>query len=338
MGGNTVKGIDEGRATPGSTHILTVDINHIQIRLDSYLAQVFTAYSRSFLKDLIVQNCVHINTQKSVKPSSPLKKGDTITITFPQKPAVVPADLTAHGLAIEIIYTHEHFLIINKPANLIMHHAAATREKPTLADWLIHHEATLAHVGSVDRPGIVHRLDKDTSGLLIIARTNYAHTHFTELFKQRAISKTYLALVQGHPPAQGSIDFAIGRNRVHKHKMASFPAAMMNGKERHALTHYRVLDYFDAYALVECTPVTGRTHQIRVHCAAIGHPLLGDTTYNNNPLPAPIKRHALHAAALSFTFDGMPFSFTCPLPTDMAQLIKSMPLNPKSSCNFSKDE
>lgn len=316
-----MKVIDEGRAAPGSTHTLTVGTNYTQIRLDAYLAQVFTAYSRSFLKDLIVQNCVHINTQKSVKPSSPLKEGDTVTITFPQKPVAALADFTAHGLAPEIIYTHDHFLIINKPALLIMHHAAATHGKPTVTDWLIHHEASLAHVGSIDRPGIVHRLDKDTSGLLIIARTNYAHALFTKLFKERAISKTYLALVQGHPPAEGSIDVAIGRNQVHKHKMASFSNATHKG-QRHALTHYRVLDYFDTYAFVECRPVTGRTHQIRVHCAAIGHPLLGDVTYNTNPLPTPIKRHALHASALSFTFDGTPFSFTCPLPTDMANLIK----------------
>ena len=311
--------------SPGSTHTLTVDSDHHHTRLDTYLAQIFTAYSRSFLKELITQECVQINSHKRVKPSSQLNAGDVVIITFPTKPVVAPVDIRAQTNNIEIIYTHEHFLIINKPADLIMHHAPSTIGKPTLVDWLLLHEASIAHVGSIDRPGIVHRLDKDTSGLLIIARTNYAHTHFTELFKQRAVHKTYHALVQGHPPESGSIDLSIGRNVVHKHKMAPFPATTDHKNQRHALTHYRVLHYFDTYTLVELRPITGRTHQIRVHCAAIGHPLLGDNTYNPNPLKTSLKRHALHAYALTFSFDGVPFSFTAPLPADMAQLIKQLP-------------
>lgn len=310
----------KNEVAPGSIHTITVDAHHHHTRLDIWLATIFNAYSRSFLKDLIITSCITINTKKQVKPSYLLKEGDSVTVCFPQKRVVNPTEIIAHAQGIEIIYTHEHFLIINKPAGLIMHHAPSTAGKPTLADWLLLHEASIAHVGSIDRPGIVHRLDKDTSGLLIIARTNYAYMQFTQLFQQRAIHKTYHALVQGHPPQEGSIDRAIGRNPIHKHTMTSF-SPDSNHKQRHALTHYRVLDYFDTYSLLELKPITGRTHQIRVHCAAIGHPLLGDTTYNAHPIKTSLQRHALHAQALAFTFDETPFSFRSPLPPDMAHLI-----------------
>lgn len=306
---------------PGSAHTFTVGADHQHTRLDVYLAQAFAGYSRSFLKDLIIQKCVEVNTKNQTKPSYLLNQGDTITITFPEKPTASLAEIKAKGCEIEIVYEHEHFLIINKPAHLIMHHAPSTAGKPTLVDWILLHESAIAQVGLIDRPGIVHRLDKDTSGLLIIARTNYAHTQFTKLFEQRAIHKTYRALVQGHPPEQGSIDFAIGRNQTQKHKMAAFTPSTTQGNYRTALTHYRVLNYFDTYSLVELTPITGRTHQIRVHCAAIGHPLLGDATYNTNPISISLDRHALHAYALSFAFDGTPFNFTCPLPDDMAKWL-----------------
>jgi 23S rRNA pseudouridine1911/1915/1917 synthase len=176
-----------------------------------------------------------------------------------------------------------------------------------------------------DRPGIVHRLDKDTSGLLLIARTNYAHATFNTLFQTRTIHKTYLALVHGHPPASGTIDLAIGRHPVNRHTMTTFKAGTYEAarhRTRNAFTAYTVLEYFDEYSLLEVKPVTGRTHQIRVHLAALGHPIVGDAVYGT--ASKLIARQALHAHRLQFMFDGQEHIFTQPLPGDMANVVSSI--------------
>ena len=311
-------------------------------RIDKFLSQVLPAYSRSFFQNLI-ENChITINTNPA-KASSRIKIADTIAITIPleqERPVFNPVN---SDLGIEIIATHEHFFIINKPANLLVHQTEVpTSCQPTVVDWLLSNHYELIDVGSVERPafakasagrpGIVHRLDRETSGLLIIARTNFAHMTFGTMFKNRAIAKTYLALVEGHPPASGSIDLAIGRDPVNRKKMTTFTNAQstlsltkryaprVQTTTRTALTHFTVKQYFDNHALVEVKPVTGRTHQIRVHCAAIGHPLVGDYLYGT---PSKlINRHALHAASLSFSFNGTPFHFEKELPDDFKRLIQ----------------
>jgi 23S rRNA pseudouridine1911/1915/1917 synthase len=193
----------------------------------------------------------------------------------------------------------------------------------SLADWLIHNIDDIAHVGSVDRPGIIHRLDKLTSGLMVIPRTMYAYNLFGIMFRERTIQKTYYALVTGHPPKEGTIDLHIGRDPVQRNKMTTYRSlAQAETKARHAITHYTVEQYFENAALVRVTLETGRTHQIRVHFAAIGYPIIGDILYGKaSPL---IERQALHAAELDFNFDGTSYHVTSPLPEDIKKVMKQM--------------
>jgi 23S rRNA pseudouridine1911/1915/1917 synthase len=288
-------------------------------RLDVCLAHRFPAYSRSFFHRMIVDRLVSINGALVTKTGAIVRDCDEVTLTFPV-PAIERREVPsfADKEPITIIFEHEHFFILDKPAGWIVHAPHAYSKEVTVVDWLLAHYQELRHVGIVDRPGIVHRLDKDTSGLLIIARTNYAHQQFGQLFHHRDIAKTYLALVQGRPsPDSGSIDLSITRDMATKVKMRV--CAPSSTGARKSLTHYAVVASYDDYSLLECRPVTGRTHQIRVHCAAIGHPLLGDELYGqSSPL---MKRHALHAARLEFIFDGVQFSFSSPLPADMAALV-----------------
>jgi 23S rRNA pseudouridine1911/1915/1917 synthase len=319
-----------GQIEPNALFTFTVDqYNSIQ-RIDQYLATQFPQYSRSFFQRLIQKKYVSHNGAVTVKPSSSLAAQDTITIQFPPARVVEPEVLNTHTTGVSIIAITEHFIVVYKPVNLMVHAPSQNSPAVTLTDWIVHNYKEIAHVGLVDRPGIVHRLDKDTSGIMIITRTNHAHTVFNNLFKQRNISKTYYAIVEGHPAPQGTISLSIGRNPRDRTKMAAFnemvspeeQSKINNIKVRHALTDYKVLRYFENAALIEVKPTTGRTHQIRVHMAAIGHPIIGDKMYgNSSPL---INRQALHAYSLSFTFDNIPYTFNYDVPTDFQHLINNL--------------
>lgn len=292
-------------------------------RLDTFLSQKFAAYSRSFLQRLIQERHVFVNSMPAPKASWILKLHDVVTVNFPtskesEKPKALDPDIK-----IDIIFEHEHFFVINKPAGLMVHTPNHASETATLVDWITLHHQDIAHTGQADRPGIIHRLDKDTSGVLIIGRTNYAHNTFGALFEQRTIHKTYLAIVHGHTPKTGTIDLAIGRSPNIRTKMMAVPAGQTaHTKIRHALTHYTTMQYFNEYSLVEVKPVTGRTHQIRVHMAAIGHPIVGDIVYGkSSPL---INRQALHAFSLEFTFDGKKHELTANIPEDIEFLLQQL--------------
>lgn len=309
-------------AMPTIPHSLTVPEQHHLARLDTYLSASFPDYSRSFFKRLIEDGHVMVNGSIMYKQGAAVKKDDTVAVTFPTHAPQDAATLLAQLPPIQVLFEHTHFLIINKPANMLVHKAETKKQEPCLVDWLMSCQPALAAIGHSDRPGIVHRLDKDTSGLLIIARTNYAHTQFSMLFKDRKIKKTYHAVVHGHPPAAGTIELPIGRHPVARHKMATFAShANPRQPKREARTDYRVLTYFKDYSLVEAKPLTGRTHQIRVHLAAIGHPIVGDPLYSPHKTKL-IDRQALHAHALNFSFDGQEFSFVQPEPVDFAALLQ----------------
>lgn len=285
-------------------------------RIDRVLSTQFE-HSRSYFQQIITKHGVTVNGIAAIKPSHIVKAGDRIEVVMPAIRPMGALPLPAHDIGASLVYTHDDFFIVYKPAGLITHSPHKHNETVTLVDWLIHTCNELTAVGQPDRPGIVHRLDKDTSGLIIVPRSNLVHAHFSGLFQKRLIEKTYLAIVQGHPEPQGSIDFSIGRDNKAMHKMTHKPQL---GRE--SLTHYTIQEYFKDAALLEVKPVTGRTHQIRVHCAAIGHPILGDAVYGQ-PHPL-LSRQALHAHQLRFTYKDQLISCWYDMPHDMWALVQAL--------------
>lgn len=310
------------RLQEGSCLFFNTPADFCTQRLDVYIKTQLPLYSRTFLSSLITQRAISINGVIATKASTLVKGGNQITITIPVHQAPKDHKEQALLLPVTILYTHEQFFIINKPAPLTVHPLSSAPEhtiEPTLIDWIKAYDAHLAQVGDIDRPGIIHRLDKETSGLMIIPRTNYAYQLFSELFKNRLITKKYLALVQGHPKESGSIEYDIGRHPIIRTRMRAYkPGEIQQTPIRNALTHYRILSYFNDYSLVEAHIITGRTHQIRVHFAAIGNPVIGDHMYGSRSTL--IQRQALHATYLSFVFEGTPFTFTQDPPEDFKKL------------------
>ncbi len=291
-------------------------------RIDKYITAQFPLYSRTFFNRLIEEGHLRINGTVITKSSTPVQEGNTVIIQFPPARPIPAAARDNNYLGVEVLFKHPHFFIIHKPEALLVHPPSMASKEPTLVDWLLAHFEDIRQVGYVDRPGIVHRLDKDTSGILIIPRTNHAHSVFGDMFRERSIEKTYYAVVQGHPPAKGTIDLPIGRCPITRTKMTTKIHPHSSIKMRHATTHYRVLEYFDDAALIEVKPVTGRTHQIRVHLAAIGYPIIGDLLYGKKSKLIP--RQALHAQGLAFQFEGKPFSFIHEPPADFQKLVKTL--------------
>ena len=314
---------------PNSTHTFNVTDEQEGQRLDVFIASQFPSYSRSFFEKLIKQKNITINDKPIHRKSTPVMANDTISITFPDtKKDPVEIKKNVESLHVQIAHEHPHFLVINKPAKLLVHAPHAESEAITLVDWLIAKFDDIRSIGSDDRPGIVHRLDKDTTGLIIIPRNNCAHAYFSDLFKNRKIQKTYLAIVKGHPDKEGEIDLEIARNPYDRNKMTHVTGknvSKIKSKIRQAKTFYKIIEYFDEYSLVEAKPVTGRTHQIRVHFAGIGHPLLGDPVYGEKSKI--ISRHALHAQKLEFEFEGEKFCIIQNAPQDFKKAIKFLQQN-----------
>jgi len=305
---------------PNTVFCLKMASDQTQIRLDKYLCAQFPLYSRTFFQQLIIQKLITVNGISQIKPSLLLKAHDDIIIKFPGEPVIDVSNKIDPQLPITIIAEHEHFLIINKPANLMVHAPQHESQEFTLVDWILKNHTEIANIGCIDRPGIVHRLDKDTSGIIIIPRTNFAHTQLSSLFANRAIHKTYHAIVQGHPEKSGIIDAPIGRCKYNKTKMAISPGT--TGPVRNAISHYTVLEYFENSSLIEIKPVTGRTHQIRVHMASIGHPIIGDKVYGTlSPL---IDRQALHAYSINFEFNHETHYFIAPLTDDIEKTLEKL--------------
>lgn len=288
-------------------------------RIDIFLSKYFEKFSRSFFAKLIDNKKIKVNQKIVAKGGFIIKSGDILEIEFPEARDVIIAHQIDKSLGIKIIYEHEHFLIVFKPAGMIIHPASSFSKEMTLSDWLVDKFKELKGVGFSNRPSIVHRLDKDTSGLVIVARTNYAHAIFTKLFKDRLIEKYYLAIVNGIVIKDGFVDSAIQRDNFIKTKMVCHPFIGRPSK-----TFYEVLETFGSYTFLLIKPVTGRTHQIRVHLKSIGFPIIGDAVYYKKS--EIIKRQALHAYKLSFEFDNKSFVFWHNLPLDMQQALANLKL------------
>ena len=318
--------VKHGPIEAGTTFSFIVPENSKSCRIDRYIAQLFPDYSRSYFQRIIDADGITINGITAKKSSSPVYSSDTVTIQFPTQRIVEPHHIIDRTSGIEIIAENSHFMIIHKPANLMVHAPSSASNAITVVDWIRHHHGDISAIGAADRPGIIHRLDRETSGILIITKTNFAHNAIGALFRNRNIHKTYKTIVTGHPPKEGTITLAIGRDPVNRIKMAAFDEDTIDEtgkigstKVRHAKTEYKVLEYFENAALVEVKPTTGRTHQIRVHMTAIGHPIIGDQLYGKKS--PHIDRQALHAESLSFVFDGKDYSFTAKIPDDFQQLL-----------------
>jgi 23S rRNA pseudouridine1911/1915/1917 synthase len=289
--------------------LLTVDTTGA--RLDLFVVQKLPELSRSFIQKLVEDGHVTVNG-KPARSSLRLKNGDAVSVVIA---GPEPTTHKAENIAIDIIYEDADLMVVNKPAGMTTHPAPGNPTH-TLVNAVLSHLPNLPEGDNAARPGIVHRLDKDTSGLIIIAKTRSALANLSDQFKSREVKKTYTALLKGGmTPKNGIIDAPIGRDRAHRQKMAVCDTG------RPARTAYTVMKYYEGYTLVEARPETGRTHQIRLHFACMGHAIVGDATYGSKS--EIIGRQALHASRLNFKLPstGKMVEFTAPLPPDMQGAI-----------------
>jgi 23S rRNA pseudouridine1911/1915/1917 synthase len=292
-------------------------------RLDWFLHQKLPEYSRSRLQSWIKNEQVQLNGT-AVRASYLLRGGETVEVTPGGLP---PLKATAEDLPLEILYEDADVVVVNKPAGMVVH-AGAGNHQGTLVNALLHHFGQLSQVGGDVRPGIVHRLDKDTSGVLLVARNDRAHQSLAAQFQSREVEKVYLALAQGHPsPAQGTIRKPIARDPVRRVRMT---ARLATGRK--AVTHYETLEEVGRFSYLRIRIETGRTHQIRVHLASIGHPLVGDALYGApreiSGMPA-LHRVFLHAASLRFRTptSGQVIRVEAPLAPELQQWLETMKLH-----------
>ena len=287
-----------------------------KIRIDLYLTQKEICPSRSQIRNLITQGKIRVNTNP-VKPSYILKNGDAIDLTIPENKEL---EVEAEAIPLDIIYEDEYLVVVNKPANMIVHPAGKIRSGTLVNALLYYCRDSLSGIGGVIRPGIVHRLDKNTSGLMVVAKNDFAHLDLSKQIKEHQVTKKYLTLVHGNMKNDsGIIDAPIGRSLKNRKKMA----VTVEGKSREAITHFKVLKRFSGYTLVEATLRTGRTHQIRVHLAFIGHPIVADQLYGHKRQGLNISRQALHSHVLGFVHPSSKkyMEFSTPVPQDMQKII-----------------
>ena len=298
---------------------LTFRVDEAGERLDTFLAQRCPDLSRTRIQALTTEGFVTVDGD-SAKPAARLRQGQTVSLVVPP-PA--PSSLVPQAMDLHVVYEDSDLLVIDKPAGLVTHPAPGHPDH-TLANAVLAHCPDLEGVGGEIRPGLVHRLDRDTSGLIVVAKNDTAQAGLSAQFKDRTVSKAYLAAVTGHPdPERATIDAPIGRHPRSRTRMAIVSAG------RDAVTEYDVLRQLRGYSLVEARPRTGRTHQIRVHMASIGHPVAGDATYGR---PAPgLDRHFLHAHRLAFDHPrtGNRLELESPLPKDLQTFLDSVAFAPR---------
>jgi 23S rRNA pseudouridine1911/1915/1917 synthase len=309
----------------------TIDIRlqpaHAGWRLDRALAAAVPTLSRERLKALIRSGAVESADKLVRDPAAKVRGDESFRVAVPEPQ---PAHNEPQDIPLKVVFEDEHLLVVDKPAGLVVHPAAGNLDR-TLVNALLHHCAgQLSGIGGVARPGIVHRIDKDTSGLLVVAKTDVAHEGLAKQFAAHSIDRGYLAIVSGLPKAkEGKVDAPLARSAVNRKKIAIVEA----GRGKRAVTHWRRLNVLRDAAVVECRLETGRTHQVRVHMASIGHPLVGDPVYGRSEKThgkllkeLGFHRQALHAAELGFTHPVTKhrLSFSSPMPPDMQELFNTL--------------
>ena len=287
------------------------------LRLDLFLSQAVPGLSRSAAQNLLASGCVTCNGE-AVKKNYRTRLGDVIQVELPEPE---PLDVAPTKMDLEIAYEDEDLLVINKPKGLVVHPAAGHWDDTLVNGLLYARGESLSGINGVLRPGIVHRIDKDTSGLLVVAKNDLAHTVLASQLKDHTLARTYECLAVGNfKEDSGTVDAPIGRHRTDRKKMAVVPDG------RRAVTHWEVIARYRGVTHLRCRLETGRTHQIRVHLAYIGHPILGDTVYGaKKPVPG-LTGQCLHATALEFIHPatGKKISLTCPLPEEFTRMLEKL--------------
>ncbi len=287
---------------------LTVPEYETGKRIDKFLSENIEGYSRSFISGLIDDGNVCVNA-KSVSKSFKLSAGQLIEIEF-DEPAEPLAE--AEDIPLDIVYEDEHLLVVNKPKGMVVHPAAGNYTGTLVNGLLYHCKGNLSGINGVLRPGIVHRIDKNTSGLLVVAKSDIAHNSLSEQLKEHSITREYHAVVYGHLKSEnGTVDAPLGRHSIDRKKMC-----VTDKNSKSAVTHYEVMEEFRDFTYIKCILETGRTHQIRVHMAYIGHPLAGDDVYGPKKVITELEGQCLHAAKLGFIHpvSGEYMEFKSPLP------------------------
>ena len=288
-------------------------------RLDKYLVSCLPEFSRARIQGLILDGFVLVNGVPAKKAGQVIEDGDDIEVCIPPP---VPSGLVAEDIPLDIIFENDDLIVVNKPAGMVVHPAAG-HYSGTLVNAVLGYDPDLEGIGGEERPGLVHRLDKETSGLIILAKNERAHNWLQDQFRLRKVEKTYLALVDGKPPTPaGRVEAPIGRDPSHRKKMA----IVSPGKGREAVSEYKTLESFRHHTLLEFHPHTGRTHQIRLHCQFLGCPIVGDSVYGKRSVTATIDRHFLHAFKLKIILPGekQPKTFEAELPEELKAVLEEV--------------
>jgi 23S rRNA pseudouridine1911/1915/1917 synthase len=314
----------------GGHQVISIELqpSHSGWRLDRALADAVPTLSRERLKALIRSGALESLASVAVRdPAQKVRGGEAFQLTVPEP---TPAHNEAQDIPLRVVFEDEHLLVVDKPAGLVVHPAAGNPDG-TLVNALLHHcGGSLSGIGGVARPGIVHRIDKDTSGLLVVAKTDVAHEGLAKQFAAHSIERRYLAIVSGVPKAtEGTVDAPLARSSTNRKKIA----IVEGNRGKRAITHWRRMQILKDAALVECRLETGRTHQVRVHMASLGHALLGDPVYGRSEKNSRevlkglnFQRQALHAAELGFTHPVTKnrLSFASGMPADMQELFTAL--------------
>ena len=288
-------------------------------RLDKFLVGQLQEFSRSRIQTLIMGGFVDVNGHAAKKTGQTLESGFHVTVRVPPS---APTNLTPENIPLDIVFENEDLIVVNKPAGMVVHPAAG-HSSGTLVNAILGYEPDIEGIGGEERPGVVHRLDKETSGLILLAKNERAHRWLQDQFRLRTVNKTYLALVDGKPPtSSGRVESYIGRDPSHRKRMA----IVSESRGREAISEYKTVESFRHHTLLEFHPLTGRTHQIRLHCAFLGCPIVGDEVYGRKKFSVEINRHFLHAYRLKVILPGDEDAriFEAPLPEELRGVLNTL--------------